>query len=797
MFRQFDRRRSVFVQLLVSLFLVFFVATLVMGVVNYFTVHSTLTDQTYDHTLETLRQTSRVIETVLDSTERMAVRLSQNRTVQSITLANWSRIADHYPSLRQVRGMLEDELASSPYIHSVFLVSPTNERILSISGILRFEDYADIALLEAARSNPATSMWVGPRTTRRIDGRAANVITLLMDVPVGRLANRGLLVVNLDERLFYDTVVRRNQRGQGSLAILNQDSIVLSIDDKSLLTERMTLAEIYPELDGIREGYALVRTGTGRDFVSIITSDYNLWKYVSATPYDKVVAPSRGVLLVSVGVSLLFLTLGLGLSFVVSRRFYRPVQSLIALVGAPATGLNKPPIETDPGERNDEFEVIYASVDTLLRENRQFQERYAATNAILREHFLIDLVLGRTKERADVLREAREFELDLEAREYVAIVLRIVPDTSDEPQFGKGPHQIRSRVYGIAAGVLNRYARGFVVDFGKTDVIIGVLTDSTGSVQVCRTIAGSVHDLIRADLGIGTIYGIGSTQPSYHGLSASYEHAILALEYALSSDSGSIVAMEDVTTDSQVHSVILDYRRRIEEMLQYFRKQEYDRCVASADELIGHMAADRQLGRLHVTMLLHELLTAFLSLLVSFDLDLGDVYGRDAHLYHDFALHRSPQEARDWMLDRMRLAAQHLGNRSSIRRRDFVTRIESFVADHSGESIGLNEAADHLNMNRQYFCSVFKTAFGTTFGDYLASHRIERAIKLLESTSSPVGEIATEVGFSSARSFIRTFRTAKGVTPAKYRISREMNPGGPEDMAPNRTSVTEVANTRL
>ncbi len=767
-----------------------------MGIVNYFTVHSTLADQTYQQNLETLRQTSRIIETVLDSTERMAVRLSQNRTVQSITLADWSRIPDHYPSLRQVRGMLEDELASSPYIHSVFLVSPANRRILSVSGILRFDDYVDLSLLDIGRSRPTTSMWVGPRTTTRIDGRAANVITLLMDVPVGELANRGMLVVNLDERLFYDTVVRRNQQGQGTLAILNQDSIVLSIDDKSLLTERMTLTEIYPELDGIREGYAVVQTEAERDFVSLITSDYNRWKYVSATPYDKVVAPSRGVLLVSVGVSLLFLGLGLGLSFVVSKRFYRPVQSLIALVGGPSAGSGTPPVETDSGERNDEFEMIYASVDTLLRENRQFQERYAATDAILREHFLIDLVLGRTKERTDVLNEAKEFDLHLEARGYVTIVLRIVQDALHGAKYGEGLRELRYRVYGIASGVLNRYARGFVVDFGKTDVIIGVLTDSSDSVSLCKTIAGKVHDLIRTDLGIGTIYGIGSPQPSYDGLSTSYEHAILALEYALSSESGSIVAMEDVIADSQVHSVILGHRKRIEEVLQTFRKQEYDRAVAFADDLIGHIAADRQLGRLHVTMLLHELLTAFLSLLVSFDLDLGDVYGRDAHLYHDFALRRSPQEARDWILDRMRLAAQHLGNRSSIRRRDFVTRIESFVAEHSGEPIGLNEAAEHLNMNRQYFCSVFKTAFGTTFGDYLATHRIERAVKLLESTSRPVGEIATEVGFSSARSFIRTFRTAKGVTPAKYRVSRQMHSDRPEDTAPNRTSVTEIANMR-
>ncbi len=784
-----------FVQLLVTLFVVFFGVTLVTGIVSFVTVRSALAEQTYEHNLETLRQTSRIIEAVLDSTERMAVRLSQNRTVQSVSLADWGNIADHYPSLLQIRAMIEDELASSAYIHSIFLVSPTNERVLSASGILRLTDYPDSELRAYGRDGLAASTWVGPRTTTSLGGGTATVITLLMDVPVGVPANRGRMVVNLDERLFYDTVVRRNQREAGSLAILNEQSIVLSVADKSLLTERLTLADLYPGLAGTQEGYSTVRKPSGRHFVSIITSPYNGWHYVSATPYDTVMAASRRVIALSIGVSVLFLTLGLGLSVLVSRRFYRPIQSLIELLRAPnaRSGLTG---EAPGVDASDEFEMIHASINTLLHENREYQARYKATDAILREHFLIDLVLGRTKTRSDALREASEFGLDLEARCFAVTVLRIGADALETTRDRAQQRELRYRVYGIASGVLNRFARGFVVDFGKTDVVIGVLCDSDEPVAVCRTIAANVQKLIVADLGIGTSYGIGSSQSSYEHLSTSHDHAILALEYALSSESQSVVAIDDVVADTQLHSVILDYRKTIDEVTQAFRRQEYEHACDIADECTAAIVADTRLGRLHATMLYHELLSAFLSMLVSFDLDLTAIYGTEAHLFHDLAVKKHPEDVRAWMLNCIRAAAMHLSSRSSIRRRDFVGRIEQFVAEHYAEPVGLSDAAEHLHMNRQYFCSVFKTAFGTTFGEYLSRRRIEEATRLLESTTRPVGAIALEVGFSSARSFVRTFRAARGVTPTKYRVSKQMNGPGCGAHARVRDPAAQFTNTR-
>lgn len=794
--RQFDRRRSVFVRLLISLFLVFFAVTLVTGITNYVTVRSALAEQAYERNLEILRQTSRVIETVLDATERATVRLAHNRIVQSVALADWATIEDHYPALLQVRGMLEDELASSIYTHSVFLVSPMNERVLSPSGILRYDEYPDTHLLRVARDRSAPSSWVGPRVTTRIDGRRANVITLLMDVPAGPLDRRGLLIVNLDERLFYDTVISRKQANVGSLAIMNENSVVLSTADKSLLTERLTLAELYPPLQGISEGYAVVREQAGARFVSLITSPYNGWQYVSSAPYDHITAPSRGILLLSVAMSLLFLCLGLGLSVVVSRRFYRPIQTLMNLIGAPDRQKDVLPGSARGSATVDEFEVIHASIDTLLRENREYQARYVATDAILREHFLVDLILGRTRDRSDVRREALAFGLDLAARHFTVIVLRIVPDALGRSGYDTQLRRLRYRVYGTASGVLNRYARGFVVDFGKTDVVICVLSDSHDPLAVCRTVAASTRAIIATDLGIDTSFGIGTPESDHDGLSTSYERAILALEYADPSASGSIIAMDDVVSDVQVHSVIIAYRKQIDDVLYAFRQQEYQKAVELAGTYASAVLADRHLGRLHATMLMHELLSAFLSLLVSFDLDLAEVYGEHAHLFHDFALKKGADEVRQWMISCFSKAAGHLAQRSTIRRRDFVGRIERFVAEHSSDPVGLSDAAEYVHMNRQYFCSIFKAAFGTTFGEYLTEHRLRAAVELLETTNHSIAVIAERAGFSSARSFVRAFRVAKGTTPTKYRLSLQTQVSPARTNASGSLDVRAFANTR-
>ncbi len=81
----------------------------------------------------------------------------------------------------------------------------------------------------------------------------------------------------------------------------------------------------------------------------------------------------------------------------------------------------------------------------------------------------------------------------------------------------------------------------------------------------------------------------------------------------------------------------------------------------------------------------------------------------------------------------------------------------------------LDEMSKVININKYYFCKLFKKATGATFVEYLNFVRLYNAEDKLLNTDNNISEIAFECGFSSIQHFNKLFREYKGCTPREYR----------------------------
>jgi AraC-like DNA-binding protein len=81
----------------------------------------------------------------------------------------------------------------------------------------------------------------------------------------------------------------------------------------------------------------------------------------------------------------------------------------------------------------------------------------------------------------------------------------------------------------------------------------------------------------------------------------------------------------------------------------------------------------------------------------------------------------------------------------------------------------VNEMAHLSGFSVAQFRRLFQQWIGVSPHEHLHQRRMERARHLLEKSEFTIGDITQQMGFSSVSHFIRTFKSAYGSTPMRYR----------------------------
>ena len=98
-----------------------------------------------------------------------------------------------------------------------------------------------------------------------------------------------------------------------------------------------------------------------------------------------------------------------------------------------------------------------------------------------------------------------------------------------------------------------------------------------------------------------------------------------------------------------------------------------------------------------------------------------------------------------------------------------VEALDEYIRNNIGDEISNTEIGAIFGYHPFYVSRVLKEKKGITLRQYIISHRLKLAKRLLELTDRSVSDIASECGFSDASYFTKTFRQALGVTPKDYR----------------------------
>lgn len=98
-----------------------------------------------------------------------------------------------------------------------------------------------------------------------------------------------------------------------------------------------------------------------------------------------------------------------------------------------------------------------------------------------------------------------------------------------------------------------------------------------------------------------------------------------------------------------------------------------------------------------------------------------------------------------------------------------------YIHKHIDESISLDTICNIVNMNKTYFCRVFKTHTNYTFSEYVNITRINVAKHLLLDPQFSLVEVASCCGFNNYSYFCSLFKSIIGMSPLQYKNIKDKN----------------------
>lgn len=135
-------------------------------------------------------------------------------------------------------------------------------------------------------------------------------------------------------------------------------------------------------------------------------------------------------------------------------------------------------------------------------------------------------------------------------------------------------------------------------------------------------------------------------------------------------------------------------------------------------------------------------------------------------LYKPFAID-------DFRASVTRLTLRTSRHHTPPRTRAGVARVLSFLSEHVGQRVSLDDLAHVAALSRSHLSRMFRDAVGISLRTYVRNLRLERAQQMLtRSPGASLTDVALDAGFYDLPHFDKVFRERYGVSPSEFRRTR-------------------------
>lgn len=104
---------------------------------------------------------------------------------------------------------------------------------------------------------------------------------------------------------------------------------------------------------------------------------------------------------------------------------------------------------------------------------------------------------------------------------------------------------------------------------------------------------------------------------------------------------------------------------------------------------------------------------------------------------------------------------------------DLIQRILDYTELHYNEKLTVAELSKIFHYSESYIEKKFKNTMEMTFPEFLRQKRIYSSLSIISNTYKNVDDLASRVGYSDTKCFIKNFKRYVGMTPLQYKKQSE------------------------
>jgi len=423
------------------------------------------------------------------------------------------------------------------------------------------------------------------------------------------------------------------------------------------------------------------------------------------------------------------------------------------------------------------LQSVHERLTDIKREkekDKKIKERFEMSLSFSREKILNDLLRGKEFPHESLSYITNEYDINLfKGMVQVGIIEvgNFDANTKELIKTGKF-EELLNKVRKIIADILSQF-EGLSCNMVEMDIgVISVILQPVSKIELNefeeetadffqRVLMEIQHNAnVRVTIGIGeACIKLRDVSQSYMGAKAALRH-----KHILGGNRAIHIRQLDINEKQN-----LLYPAEREKLLVEYIMSGDDSAVKLAENMFDDIAVGTENNLKRIAFAANQLMfniSHFIDMQYDF---INKLYDFRKFNNVDFQEFKSKKEVKEFFILFVNSIMNVVRKYLPVQNNMLIKNACTYVLNHIDEEITLARMADHLNISKNYFCSLFKQETGTNFLEYVTKVKMEWAKLLLKEGSYKTYKVSEMLGYREASYFSRLFRKNTGCSPAEYK----------------------------